>query len=64
VPGRTVSACFITGGSGTGSGGGSGTSLPGEGQACGPRRFGLVTKSVGCRRGLYCQNGFCRRLAQ
>lgn len=35
----------------------------GEGQACGPRKFGQVTKSVGCKPGLLCQRGFCRRPA-
>jgi hypothetical protein len=44
---------------------GGGTPLAGEGQACGPQRFGGgVVKSVGCARLLTCQNGRCVRLAQ
>jgi uncharacterized membrane protein YgcG len=50
------------GGGGGGSSGG-GISQSGEGQACGRVRFGGgVIKSVGCRQGLQCTNGRCRRL--
>jgi len=45
-----------TGGAPTG-----GISLSGEGQACGPRKFGQVTKSVPCKRGLQCTRGICRK---
>jgi hypothetical protein len=64
VPGRNVSACFAASGSGA-TGSGAGTPLAGEGQACGPREFGGgVIKSVGCARGLQCQNRRCQRPAQ
>ena len=37
----------------------------GEGARCGPQSFGGgVIKSIGCRHGLQCVQGFCRRLAQ
>jgi len=50
---------------GSGSGSGAGIGQAGEGQACGPRRFGGgVIKSVGCKPGLLCQNARCVRLPQ
>jgi hypothetical protein len=36
----------------------------GEGQACGRVSIGGVVKNVGCRQGLQCRNGRCRRLEQ
>src|SRR6476646_939062 len=39
------------------------TGLPGEGARCGLVNFGTVIKSVGCKRGLFCNTfGICQRL--
>src|SRR5262249_55060055 len=52
-------------GAGGGGGGGAGIGQSGEGGPCGPQVFGGgIVKSIGCRRGLFC-NTFrrCQRLA-
>jgi Cys-rich repeat protein len=49
---------------GGGAGGGSGTRPSGEGGRCGPQNFGGVIKSIGCRSGLQCRQGICRRPLQ
>jgi hypothetical protein len=39
-----------------------GIPLSGEGQACGPRNLGGVIKTIPCKSGSQCINGFCERL--
>ena len=63
VSGRRI--CILQSTSSGGTGTGTGTPLAGEGQACGPQRFGGgVIKSVGCAHGLLCQHQRCVRLPQ
>jgi len=48
---------------GKGGSAGSVAGIPqsGEGGACGPRKFGQVTKSVGCKPGLQCLRNICQK---
>lgn len=52
-------SCFAPAGTPGGSVGG--IPLSGEGQACGPRNFGHVTKTVPCKPGLQCKQNICRK---